>query len=137
MKRRFFRQPTKGLLHIALLTAAELVALAACHPVAAQQADGERLFRQRCAACHSLDEGGRSTGPNLFAILGREAGSLEGAAYSQAMQDSDLVWDEETLERFLANPTALVPGTRMAVRITNDDQRTAIITYLKAVGGDS
>ena len=132
-----FGKPRRGLVQIILLTAAELVAVSLCHPAAAQQADGERLFRQRCAACHSLEEGGRGTGPTLFALLDREAGIVGGASYSRAMQDSGLVWDRQTLDRFLENPAALVPGTRMAVRIANDAERTAIIDYLETADGRS
>ncbi|WP_126975902.1 c-type cytochrome [Frigidibacter oleivorans] len=110
-----------------------LTALAA--PAAeAQSADGERLFRQRCAACHSIEEGATGSGPSLHGVVGREAGTLEGARYSSAMQEAGLVWDDQTLDAFLANPRDTVPGTTMAVRITSAAQRSAIIAFLREAG---
>ena len=97
----------------------------------AQAADGERLFRQRCASCHSIDTRGRGTGPSLAGVFGREAGSLTGSRYSQAMQEARLVWDEETLDSFLGDPRRTVPGTTMAVRVTDQAQRAAIIAFLR------
>ncbi|MFD1911117.1 c-type cytochrome [Halodurantibacterium flavum] len=101
----------------------------------AQDAEGERLFRQRCATCHSIEDGGRGSGPSLAGVFGREAGSLDGARYSPAMQAAGLVWDEETLDAFLQNPRDTVPGTTMAVRISDPAQRAAIISFLQNAGG--
>ncbi len=97
----------------------------------AQQTDGERQFRQRCAACHSLEANGRGVGPSLARVIGRKAGSLDGVRYSQALEDSGLTWDAETLDLFLANPGKLVPGTQMRIRITDIAQRAAIIEFLE------
>ncbi|MBR9764856.1 MAG: c-type cytochrome [Rhodobacteraceae bacterium] len=105
--------------------------MAAPQGAQAQQAEGERLFRQRCAACHSLDADGRGAGPSLAGILGREAASLDGVRYSGALSDSGLTWDAETLDQFLSNPGELVPGTTMRVRISNQAQREAIIRFLE------
>ncbi|MFC4732237.1 c-type cytochrome [Salipiger abyssi] len=100
-------------------------------PARAQTADGERLFQQRCASCHSLDEGGRGAGPSLSGVFGRPAGSVEGARYSRALEESNLVWDAPTLDAFLENPRGTVPGTVMAVRVTDPAQREAIIDLLR------
>ncbi|MDZ5696662.1 c-type cytochrome [Chelativorans sp. M5D2P16] len=97
----------------------------------AQQADGERAFRQRCASCHSLETDRRSAGPSLAGVIGREAGSLEGARYSQALQGSALIWDADTLDRFLSDPNETVPGTTMRIRVTDPAQRQAIIEFLE------
>ncbi|BCH16730.1 c-type cytochrome [Mesorhizobium sp. L-2-11] len=97
----------------------------------AQQADGERLFRQRCAACHSLEPGQTRAGPHLSGIIGRAAGSVEGARYSAALRESDIVWDGGTLDAFLAAPRQRVPGTSMTVGVPNAAQRAAIIGYLE------
>lgn len=112
-----------------------LVLITLASPAAqAQSMEGERLFRQRCATCHSIEEAGRGSGPSLAGVFGREAGSLEGARYSPAMQEAGLTWDEETLEQFLGNPRDTVPGTTMAVRISDPAQRAAIISFLQNAG---
>lgn len=102
-------------------------------PAAAQQPapDGERLFRTRCASCHSIDPGQNRIGPHLAGVLGRDAGSVEGARYSQALKAADLVWDEATLDSYLADPRGRVPGTTMTVALRNDTERAAIIAYLR------
>ncbi|WP_234705801.1 c-type cytochrome [Sinorhizobium meliloti] len=70
----------------------------------AQEIDGARLFRQRCGSCHSIEAGQNRTGPSLAGVNGRMAGSVEGVRYSPALRDSNVVWNAETLVRFLANP---------------------------------
>lgn len=97
----------------------------------AQQADGERAFRQRCASCHSLETDGRGAGPSLAGIIGRQATSLEETRYSEALQDSDLIWDTDTLDRFLTDPNGTVPGTNMRIRVNDPIQRQAIIEFLE------
>lgn len=97
--------------------------------------DGERLFRQRCAACHALEAGQNKAGPHLDGIIGRRAGSVENARYSPAMQQSQIIWEEQALDNFLANPRKAVPGTSMMIGVPNGDQRKAIIAYLKTLPG--
>jgi cytochrome c len=100
----------------------------------AQEAgDGERQFRQRCAACHALRAGQNKAGPHLGGIIGRRAGSVEGARYSRALQDLQIAWDEATPDNFLANPRKAVPGTTMMIGVPNESLRKAIIAYLKSV----
>jgi cytochrome c len=110
------------------------VAVGLFAPVAAsaQQADGERLFRQRCGACHSMEAGQNRVGPHLSGVVGRAAGSVEGARYSDAMRDSGIVWDNQSLDTFLAAPRETVPGTTMTISIPDATQRAAIITYLES-----
>lgn len=103
--------------------------------LAQEAADGERLFRQRCGACHALEAGQNKAGPHLDGIIGRKAGSVEGARYSRALQGAEITWDEPTLETFLANPRKAVAGTTMVVGVPNADQRKSIIAYLKTVSG--
>ncbi len=98
--------------------------------VSAQQADGERMFRQRCGACHSMEPGQKS-GPHLTGVIGRTAGSIEGTRYSGAMRASGIIWDTATLNTFLAAPRRLIPGTTMTVAVPDATQRAAIITYLE------
>ena len=98
-------------------------------------AEGETLFRARCAACHSLEPGQSRVGPALVGLAGRTAGTVEGARYSSALRDSGLVWNAETLEAFLANPREAVPGTTMAVSLPNAAQRAAVVDFLLAPTG--
>lgn len=77
---------------------------------------GERAF-QRCLACHSVTPGEDGlTGPNLTGVVGRPAGSMPDYAYSPALLAAGqvgLVWTPETLDRFIQDPEAVVPGTTM------------------------
>jgi cytochrome c len=116
--------------------------LAIClgQPVAAdaqEAVDGERLFRQRCGTCHALQAGQNKAGPHLDRIMGRKAGSVEGARYSRALQGSQIVWDEPTLDNFLANPRKSVVGTTMMIGVPNAGQRKAIIAYLKSAAASA
>ncbi|WP_164089040.1 c-type cytochrome [Sphingorhabdus sp. YGSMI21] len=90
------------------------------------------LFMQ-CAACHSLDaKGPRKTGPNLQNVVGRPAGSVEDYNYSKAMAGLDKIWTREELDRFLAKPSATVPGTIMAFAgISDAEKRKQLIDYLE------
>jgi cytochrome c len=115
----------------AILTSAGLLLPAAA---SAQQADGERLFRQRCGACHTMDSDENRVGPHLSGVVGRTAGSVEGARYSAAMRESGIVWDAQSLDTFLAAPRQMVRGTTMTVGVPNAEQRAAIIAYLEAAG---
>ena len=117
----------------AILAALTLVAPSwATHASVAQEADaasGERLFRQRCGACHQIATTRNGVGPHLQGVLGRKAGSIEGFNYSPALRNSGITWTAETLGTYLTNPTAMVRGTKMVQRFNADD-RTAIIQFL-------
>ena len=87
-----------------------------------------------CAACHVMDQSaGRRSGPALYGIMGKTAGTQPGYAYSPAMKNSGIVWTPETLDAFLASPQGVVPGTRMgASGISDPARRKAIIAALAA-----
>lgn len=94
---------------------------------------GEQIYA-RCAACHALTYD--RVGPRHCGLLGRRAGSVAGFAYTPAMKKSGLVWDEETLKRFLAKPLAVVPGSSMTYDgIPAARDRDDLVAYLKAVNG--
>ncbi|BAF89274.1 MULTISPECIES: c-type cytochrome [Azorhizobium] len=96
-------------------------------------AAGERLFRARCASCHAVESGQNRIGPSLSGVIGRKAGSLEGARYSQGMRALDVTWDAAQLDTYLANPRAMVPGTTMTVSVTSAADRAAITGYLQTL----
>ncbi len=93
---------------------------------------GVRVFRA-CAACHSLEAGRHMTGPSLAGLWGRQAGAAPGfARYSKALEEADIVWNEETLDPWLADPAAFLPGNRMLYRGIEDEQaRADLIAFLK------
>lgn len=118
-----------------LVLAAALAGLAGAPTTALAQsaaAEGETLFRARCAACHSLEAGQSRIGPHLADLAGRTAGTAEGARYSPALRNSGVVWNAETLDAFLANPRQAVAGTTMTVSLPNPTQRAAIVDFLLA-----
>ena len=91
-------------------------------------AHGKTLY-QGCQACHSIDE--NDLGPKHRGVVGRRAGSLEDYSYSTALKNSGLIWDEATLDRWLTDTSALVPGTKMFFKIDDPQARADIIAYLK------
>ncbi len=93
--------------------------------------DGERLYQQRCGSCHSIEPGQNRLGPHLSGVVGRTAGTVEGARYSPDMQKSGIVWDDKTLDTYLDNPRAIVPRTTMTIALRDAAQRGAIIDYLR------
>src|SRR5690606_39041130 len=97
---------------LALLTA--IAALPTGGGISGQAQDvrhGENVFRA-CAACHATDHTNRS-GPGLQGIFGRTAGTASGFRYSRAMKESGIVWDDRSLDTYLAAPQKAVPGNRM------------------------
>ncbi|HEX6298231.1 MAG TPA: cytochrome c family protein [Burkholderiales bacterium] len=105
-----------------------LAALAAGDPKA-----GEAVY-SRCLACHSLAY--HRTGPRHCGLFGRRAGTEPGfEEYSAALKRSKLVWNEKTLNRFLANPLKAVPGTTMTYAgVPDPKERADLIAYLKQEG---
>ena len=97
------------------------------------QGNGETVFRQRCQACHTATAGQPSRiGPNLAGVVGRKAASAPAFNYSAALKASGLTWTRANLDRFLQGPMRMVPGTRMAVALTDNTQRAALLNYLAA-----
>lgn len=118
--------------HQAASTGANVVTTKA----AAQMTPLERgaILFKRCRACHTLDEGGRNkVGPNLWAIWGAKAASHDGFAYSKALKESGIVWDDETMDAYIRKPREAVPGTRMSFAgIKKAEDRQALMLYLKS-----
>jgi len=96
-------------------------------------AAGKALYAARCAACHSLQF--NSVGPTHKDLIGRRAGTAPGYAYSPALQASTVVWNQETLSRWLADPEKFIPGQRMFISIPDAKERADIVAYLQLVAG--
>ena len=90
---------------------------------------GEEIYH-RCQGCHSIER--NRIGPMHKGLFGRPAGSVPGFAYSDAMKNSGIVWNEQTLDQFLQGPRKMVPGTKMTYAgIADPQQRADLIAYLK------
>ena len=98
---------------------------------AADPVKGRKVFK-KCVACHSLQEGKNKMGPPLNNLLGRKAGSVDGYKYSKAMKNSGVVWDEESLDKFITKPRKFIPKTKMSFRgIKKKSLRDDLISFLK------
>lgn len=117
------------------LTAAALAAfvLAGASQAAAQANQGETLFKQQCGTCHAIAPGGAAKmGPPLKGMVGRKAGTVAGFAYSPALKASGITWSADSLDKYIAKPTVVVPGTKMMVGAADATKRAAIVAYLVA-----
>lgn len=95
-------------------------------------AQGEAVFAT-CIACHDVaKDGATKAGPNLYGIIGKQAASVEGFAYSDALKSSSVTWSEAELDSYLADPVAKVPGTTMAsAPMIDGNERAAVIAYIR------
>jgi cytochrome c len=117
------------------LTDAQKKALVAELPAAYQGADlsnGEAKFAV-CRACHTLNQGGDDmTGPNLWGIFGRKAGSKSGFTYSDDMKNAGWTWDAARIDTWITNPHGVLPGTKMTfIGMPNATDRRDVIAFLK------
>lgn len=116
-----------------LATAVVLLAAASVHAVASPERPagdptrGKTVY-QVCMGCHSLDED--DVGPHHRGVVGRVAGTVPGYAYSPALKNSHIVWSPDTLDRWLTNPQALVPGVKMFFAMPSAQDRADVIAYL-------
>ena len=104
-------------------------------PVFAQD-DGQTAFNNNCRTCHTMEEGDNRQGPSLAGVVGRKAGSLPDYNFSASMKQSDIVWDEASLDQFIANPDQVVSGNSMKPYggITDAALRKTIVEFLKKGG---
>jgi cytochrome c len=101
--------------------------------VAADVEAGKTAFK-KCALCHTTEAGKNKIGPSLFGVFGRKSATLENFNYSEAMKKFDHTWDEGTLDEYLADPRATVPGTKMIFPgIKDKAERDDVIAYLETL----
>jgi len=124
--------------------AACLITLGAAHANAAgDAAKGEKVYK-KCKVCHSFEAGKNGQGPTLHGVMGRKAGTLEGFKFSDAIKESGIVWDEETIDGYVENPKKYIPKNKMAFpgikakkshsdakKAKKAQQRADLIAYIK------
>jgi cytochrome c len=119
------------------LLASLALGVAAARPAAAagDPEKGKVVFN-KCMACHSMQPGVNKIGPTLHGVVGTKPGQVPGYSFSNALKNSGLTWDEATLDKWLANPRKLVPGTKMIFPgLSKEEDRQNVIAYLKQAGG--
>lgn len=100
-------------------------------------AKGEKIFGQ-CRACHSIAAGQNRVGPTLYGVVDRRAGTVPGYNYSKANKESGAIWTEDTLYRYLEDPRAFIPGTKMTFPgLKQAQDRADVIAYLRKAGPGS
>ena len=102
---------------------------AASANAAGDAAHGQQLYTARCIACHSLDE--NRVGPKHRGVYGRKAGRAESYDYSPALRQTTIVWNDTTLDRWLADPEKLIPGQKMGYQVPEAADREDLIAFLK------
>ena len=112
---------------VVALAAASVFAVAAPERAPGDPVRGKTLY-QVCMGCHSLDE--NDVGPRHRGVVGRVAGTVPDYAYSPALKNSHIVWGPDTLDRWLTNPQALVPGAKMFFAMPSAQDRADVIAYL-------
>jgi cytochrome c len=117
--------------------AALVIFMSFASPVTAQESaevarKGAQAYRI-CAACHSLQPGVHLSGPSLAGLWGKKAASIAGyRRYTEGLKKAGIVWDEDTLNAWLADPQAMVPGTTMMFRgVEKDETRANLISFLR------
>ena len=118
---------TAGLLLINSLVTSSAALAAGDH------AAGEKVFASHCAVCHATVPGENKIGPSLAGVVGSKSGTVPGYDFSPAMKNANVTWDDANLDKFLANPTGFVQGTKMFVNLPNETDRQNVIAYLNTL----
>lgn len=118
---------------LAALLAAPFAAPTTAWAVDGDPAAGKTAFN-KCAACHAVVPGQNRVGPTMHGVFGRKAAAVQGFSYSPAMQKYDVVWNEEELDKYLADPRGTVQGTKMIFPgLKNETERKNVIAYLETL----
>ena len=96
---------------------------------------GKDVFEKRCTGCHTMEAD--REGPRLAGVYGRASGAVAGFSYSEALKKAHLVWNDSTLDQWLADPDKLVPGNNMEFHVAKADERRDLIRFLKQSAGSA
>lgn len=119
-----------------LALCAALAALLCPFAAGAADDDLEITFNDHCRECHSFVKDDNRLGPSLYGVVGRKAGALPGFAYSDSLKESGVTWDEATLDKWIADPDAVISGNGMSPPyggVADAAIRKKIIAYLKTI----
>src|SRR5436190_22752729 len=119
MNVRQYKMNAVSVLLLITITSIELTQAQA--PSSVGDANRGKVLYQACEACHSIDD--NDIGPKHRGVVGRHAGSISDYAYSDSLKKSSIVWDEVTLDRWLSNPSLMVPGTKMFFKLDDAQHR--------------
>ena len=122
------RQKCAAAVTLAAAISAVLAEPARAGGLTGDAARGETLY-EACQDCHSLDK--NDVGPRHRGVFGRKAGSLPDYDYSEALKSANIVWNDETLDKWLTDPQAVAPGAKMFFHLDNPQDRADVIAYLK------
>jgi len=137
IKKRQVVNRARGASHLGAKLALGVLAVAAFWTVQPSQAAGQgvqygkSLFEKRCSGCHALDA--EHEGPRLRGVFGRSAGKLKNFKYSEALQSAKVTWGETELDKWLTDTESVVPDNDMGFRVPKQEERAAIIAYLKSL----
>jgi cytochrome c len=119
---------------ISLFGSAILLLLTESHAAVADDVEAGKATFKKCALCHTTEAGKNKVGPSLFGVVGRKSASLENYNYSEGMKKFDHTWDPQTLDTYLADPRATVPGTKMIFPgLKEKNERDDVIAYLETL----
>ena len=113
-----------------------LMAVLGSSPTALAAGDssaGQTVFATHCVACHSTQAGKNEVGPSLASIVGSKSSSVPGYDFSPAMKDANVTRDDVNLDKYLANPTGFIHGTRMFINLPSETDRQNVIAYLNTL----
>jgi cytochrome c len=125
----------KGGIGLAAAALAALTTMSAAH--AQDAAAGEQVFKM-CLPCHSIGPGAKNkVGPELNGLDGRHSGTAAGYSYSEANKESGIVWSKDTFEKYINDPRAMIPGTKMIFPGIKDAMKIADLwAYVSQFGAD-
>jgi cytochrome c len=94
---------------------------------------GKAVFEKRCTGCHALNQ--NREGPMLDGVYGRNTGAVPGFPYSDALKKANIVWNDQTLEKWLTDPDAFLPGNNMDFQVAKPQERKDLVAYFKQSAG--
>ena len=117
---------------VTMIAAAVALLLPAAAQAAGDAEAGKTAFNRRCAVCHAVAQGQNKVGPSLHGVVGRASGAVAGFNYSPALKSANKTWDAASIDAYLQDPKAYVPGNRMILAgIKDEAERQNIIAYLE------